>query len=78
MPIYEYYCPKCRKEFELMRPYSKAGDPALCLTCGVEGEKLVSACASKVDFYIRPPAGPAFRQHAGANDTREEATKCPS
>jgi len=78
MPIYEYYCSACGREFELMRPYGKAGDPAFCPICGTKGEKLVSACASKVDFYIRPPAKPAFRQHAGANHTRGGTTGCPS
>lgn len=64
MPIYEYYCAKCKQEFELMRPISKMGEPANCPKCGVEGERLVSAVASKVDFYVRPPAKPPFRKHS--------------
>ena len=63
MAIYAYYCSECPKEFELMRPISKAGDPAPCPTCGAEGQKLMSAAASKVDYYIRTPSKPAFRQH---------------
>ncbi len=64
MPIYEYYCPKCCKEFELRRQFSQAGEPAFCPSCGSRGEKLVSCCASKVDFYIRPPSKSPFRGHS--------------
>jgi putative FmdB family regulatory protein len=60
MPIYEYFCPKCEKEFELMRPFSEADKSALCPECGSEAEKLISAFASKVNFYIKVPKG-AFR-----------------
>lgn len=66
MPIYEYYCTICQREFEAMRPMSQADEPAACPSCGAKAQKLVSACASKVDFYIRPPAKPAFRQHVEA------------
>jgi putative FmdB family regulatory protein len=62
MPVYEYYCPKCCQEFELMRQINEVDKPAFCPDCGTEGRKLVSACASKVDFYIRPPAKPPFRK----------------
>ena len=61
MPIYEYYCPKCRKEFELMRPLSQTSEPAFCSTCGEQGQKLFSNCASKIDFYIKTPSKPPFR-----------------
>lgn len=54
MPIYEYYCSKCKKEFELRRPISEADAPAFCPRCGSEGQKLISGFASKLEFYIRP------------------------
>ena len=61
MPIYEYYCSKCQKEFELMRPISEASASAFCPSCGAEAEKLVSAAASKVATWLKPPERP-FRQ----------------
>lgn len=64
MPIYEYYCSKCSKEFELMRPFSQSNEPGFCPVCGEKGEKLVSCCASKVDFYIRPPSKQPFRRRS--------------
>lgn len=44
MPIYEYRCKKCKKEFEVMQ---KISDEPLsnCLDCGSEVEKLVSSTA---------------------------------
>jgi putative FmdB family regulatory protein len=70
MPIYEYYCAKCQREFEIMRPMSQANEAACCPLCGGQAQKLVSACASKVDFYIRPPAKPAFRQHTSGSEKK--------
>lgn len=61
MPVYEYCCDKCRREFELMRPMSQVGQPAACPVCGGEGMKLVSNYASQVDSYLRAPTKPAFR-----------------
>jgi putative FmdB family regulatory protein len=62
MPVYEYYCPKCKKDFELMRSMSQVDEPALCPKCRTKSQKLVSASASKTGFYVRPPAKSAFRQ----------------
>ena len=61
MPIYEYYCPTCQKEFELMRPFSEAGAPGKCPTCGAKSEKLVSLFASKENYTIKVPTGSAYR-----------------
>lgn len=30
MPLYEYYCKPCSKKFELLRPMSRADEPATC------------------------------------------------
>ncbi len=30
MPIYEYVCPDCDFKFEILRPFSKAGEVASC------------------------------------------------
>ena len=75
MPIYEYYCGKCVKEFEAMRPISKASEPTFCPICGAEARKLVSACASKVDFYIRPSVRLAFRQHAAPARSKQKKSR---
>lgn len=55
MAIYEYYCSKCRKAFEVMRPMSKADDPAACPKCGSQGERLLSVFASTADSCIKVP-----------------------
>jgi putative FmdB family regulatory protein len=62
MPVYEYYCPKCKEDFELMRSMSQVYEPALCPKCGKKSQRLVSASASKTGSYVRPPARSAFRQ----------------
>lgn len=64
MPIYEYWCSKCGKEFEQMRPMSQSSEPATCPTCGSPSEKLPSVFASKADYTIKVPRSPAFRQRS--------------
>ncbi len=66
MPIYEYWCNKCGKEFEQMRPMSQSSEPAACPTCGTPSEKLPSVFASKADYTIKVPRSPAFRQRSQA------------
>lgn len=65
MPIYEYHCPNCNREFEVMRAMSQASEPALCPTCGTSGERLVSVFASKADYTIKVPSKDAFRKREG-------------
>ena len=40
MPIYEYECPKCRKQIEVIQKYDDK--PPKCGHCGVEMKKLMS------------------------------------
>ncbi|MFW6149917.1 MAG: FmdB family zinc ribbon protein [Chloroflexota bacterium] len=68
MATYEYWCPKCRQEFELKRPMSDYDKPAHCPRCNTQGEKLVSNFASKVGYNLQVPGAP-FR------GTQAEGTK---
>ncbi len=62
MPIYEFLCPSCNQVFEVMRPFSKAEEPAVCPRCGAQGQKLISIFASKIGFYLGVPEKEAFRE----------------
>lgn len=68
MAVYEYICPKCRKEFELMRPISEADKPARCPKCGSKALKLISGFASKTGDSIQPPGEP-FRKKMAVKAT---------
>jgi putative FmdB family regulatory protein len=47
MPLYEYHCPRCDSTFDLLRPYSRADDPATCPDCNcAEGKRGLSLFAS--------------------------------
>lgn len=61
MPIYEYRCAGCGKDFELTRSFSQSSDAAPCPTCNKPAEKLVSSFASKADYAIKVPAKEPFR-----------------
>ncbi len=61
MPIYEYYCANCRKDFELMRPFRESDAPGTCPTCGAAAAKLPSVFASNEGYSVKVPHGPALR-----------------
>jgi putative FmdB family regulatory protein len=62
MAIYEYFCPQCRKAFEVMRPMSQADSPAFCPKCNSQGDKLLSVFASTADSGIKVPDKEPFRK----------------
>jgi putative FmdB family regulatory protein len=41
MPIYEYYCGNCDRQFEALKPISAASEPAACPDCGGKAERLM-------------------------------------
>ncbi|MEV5975912.1 zinc ribbon domain-containing protein [Streptomyces sp. NPDC052114] len=45
MPRYEYRCRSCGDTFELSRPMSESGDPAVCPVGHEDTVKLLSAVA---------------------------------
>lgn len=63
MAVYEYRCVKCKAEFEVRRPMSRAGEPAMCPLCGGEGHRLPSVFASGESYKLRVPEKGAFRGH---------------
>ena len=62
MPTYEYWCPKCQKEFELRRPMADFDKPASCPDCGTKGERLMSTFASQIGYSLQVPENPPFRK----------------
>jgi putative FmdB family regulatory protein len=72
MAVYEYFCPKCRRAFELMRPMSEFNKPAKCPKCGSKAQKLVSGLASKVGNSIQPPGKPS-RKRVAVSASRNKA-----
>ena len=64
MPIYEYLCINCKKDFELMRPFSEADKGAVCPKCHSAAQKLVSSFGSKTGFYVQASSKP-LRKVAG-------------
>ena len=75
MPIYEYRCQGCGKDFEMTRSFSQSGDPAPCPTCGKPAQKLVSAFASKADYTVKIPAKEPFRAPIAPAKPKAKAKK---
>ena len=63
MAIYEYFCPKCRQGFELMRPMKEAELVAECPKCHSRADKLPSVFASTAGYGINVPSKEAYRKH---------------
>lgn len=74
MAIYEYLCPKCQAEFEVMRPMSEADEAAVCPRCGSEGQRLLSGFGSKTSSYMQSPGKP-FRKQPGQAGQQRGRTK---
>ncbi len=54
MPVYEYYCSKCRREFDLIRPVAKAGEPGLCSLCDEPAQRQLSNFAFRSNTFTAP------------------------
>ena len=62
MPLYEYFCPPCNQKFELLRPMSRAEEPATCPTGHTEANRVLSLFASFAkgdDGSVTPVGGSA-------------------
>lgn len=59
MAIYEYRCPRCGTDFEVMRPISKTQESTRCPSCSAECQRLVLAFAHTQDSRLRLPEGPS-------------------
>jgi len=61
MATYEYWCPRCLKEFEVKKLIADFDKPAFCPECNTEGERLVSNFASKTGSTLQVPSKVPFR-----------------
>jgi putative FmdB family regulatory protein len=61
MPIYQYYCEKCAKEFDKKRLMADIDKPASCPTCGKKGSRLVTAFSSMVGLHLKTPISKVMR-----------------
>ncbi len=61
MAIYEYFCPNCRCEFELVRSMKEADTPVKCPKCHGKTQKLPSVFGSTAGYGIKIPGKEAFR-----------------
>jgi putative FmdB family regulatory protein len=64
MPLYEYYCPPCGSQFEVLRPVSKMDDPAVCPSGHTTNNRVLSVFApvmkstqGNVATAVMPQAG---------------------
>ena len=62
MPIYEYACTKCKREFELRLPFSESDKVVTCPKCNTPGQKLYSSFGCKTGGNIQAAEEP-FRKN---------------
>ena len=75
MAIYQYYCEKCAKEFEIKRLMADIDKPAPCPTCGKKGSRLVTAFASTVGLRMKSPTSKIFREQPDKKAKTKRASK---
>ena len=61
MPVYEYLCTKCKKEFEIKKSMNDIDKQFSCPYCGRNGERVVSVFGATNGKYIRPAGKQAVR-----------------
>ena len=54
MPVYEYFCPSCSRELEVLRPIRSASEYSDCPDCGGKAWRLLSGFGSKTVSYLQP------------------------
>jgi putative FmdB family regulatory protein len=72
MPIYEYFCPQCKTEFELRLTINEFDRPELCPKCHSIAQKLISSFSTKNAGNIEIAEKP-FRKYA----TKEATLQTP-
>lgn len=75
MPIYQYYCNKCEKEFELKRLMADIDKPAPCPRCKQKGTRLVTAFSSMVGLHLKTPSKTVFRGTTGKTTKTAKSEK---
>ncbi len=69
MPLYEFFCPPCGVQFEVLRSMSKAEEPASCPSGHLTTNRVVSMFASftkTADGQLQPMSGSAGCACGGA------------
>jgi putative FmdB family regulatory protein len=74
MPIYQYYCEKCEREFELKRLMAEIDKPAPCPKCKKAGTRLVTAFSSMVGLHLKTPSKAIFRKPAVKKSSKSQKT----
>jgi putative FmdB family regulatory protein len=68
MPLYEYYCPPCSTQFEILRPISKVDEPAVCPSGHTTNNRVLSMFATFTKGNLKD-AVPVTTPHTLQGDT---------
>lgn len=72
MPIYEYVCLDCKKEYEILRSLNEADIPLVCKECGGENVK------RKLSVFYAQSGGHAVSGAGGGGCTSCAGGNCSS
>lgn len=72
MPIYEYVCMDCKKEYEVLRSFSEADKPIACQECGGENVK------RKLSLFYAQSGGSTISGAGGGSCTSCAGGNCSS
>ena len=72
MPVYEYFCPQCSRELEVLHPIRSASEQSDCPNCGAKAWRLASGFGSKTGSYLQP-SGVPLRVEPGRPISRNDS-----
>ena len=67
MPLYEYYCEKCDKVFEALRPLRESDAPSPCPECGSDADRILPTSFSAMSWGKGYPQRVPFHQRPVRN-----------
>ena len=74
MPIYEFYCPQCKNEFELRFSFVQTDSTTLCPKCHSPAQRLISSFACKTGGNVQAAEKPFRKKTVEPVKTRKGRT----
>ena len=74
MPLYEYYCDKCDRVFEALRPLSESDVAVPCPDCGRDADRIMPTSFSAMSWSKGYPQRVPYHQRPVRNVPPKKAT----
>src|SRR3989304_3600172 len=78
MPLYEYYCEKCERVFEALRPLSESDVAVPCPDCGRDADRIMPTSFSAMSWDKGYPQRVPYHQRPVRNVSPKKSPVAPA